>query len=64
MFACDYYPADEQFLDSVQKEVTHQVYSPHCIHMPGFFYPSLPRDDLFSDSTTAVPSVSACVEWK
>jgi hypothetical protein len=26
MFACDYYPADEQFLDSVRKEVTHQVF--------------------------------------
>ncbi|CAB3979853.1 beta-mannosidase isoform X2 [Paramuricea clavata] len=25
MFACDYYPADEQFLDSVRKEVTHQI---------------------------------------
>jgi hypothetical protein len=64
MFACDYYPADEQFLDSVQKEVTHQVYIHYTVFTPGFFYLSLQRDDLFSDSTTAVPSFSACVEWK
>ena len=25
MFACNYYPADAEFLDSVEKEVVHQV---------------------------------------
>ena len=68
MFACDYYPADEAFLDSVRKEVTHQVflfykirgYLRHEFAMPLCNM----QDNLFSDSATAVPSFNLSLEWK